>query len=608
MLDRHPPIVVVLNQISVPTARQLMTTLPGAQLYGLTGRTTDVDVSFTDFGDTVRQLYCQGVPIIGLCATGILIRTLAPILTDSKTEPPVVAVAADGSAVVPLLGGITGVNDLAEQIAAVLAIKPAITTTGKLQFNTVLPAPPQGYRLANPEHVKTFIADLIAGISVSLDGDAPWLTASDIPFCADGERQIIVTTQAISGSPAQLVYHPTSLVLAIEKPSQFTILEWIEIIHHRLSAANLALAAVACIVLPKTPAGAAIASISTSLNLPIRWVESPEWNQNLTLIPLQTPNSQLLAPISPRPPVPQSPPPLLSVLKRCFTWGNPKNALFAPNSPLPAPRSLDILSATEPIDPNSIGQPQGKLTIVGTGPGSAEWMSPQVRQTILAATDLVGYHTYLDLVKDLSVGKQCHGSDNRVELDRSRLALDLAASGKNVVVVSSGDPGIYAMAAAVLEVLDKEAKPEWQTIDLKIAPGISAMQAAAAAVGAPLGHDFCAISLSDILKPWEVVAARIAAAAEADFAIAFYNPISSHRSWQLAAAKEILMKSRSSTTPVILARNLGRSGQEVKVVTLGEFAPESADMRTVILIGSSQTRLIPRADGGSWVYTPRSYQ
>ncbi|WP_295621915.1 precorrin-3B C(17)-methyltransferase [Chamaesiphon sp. GL140_3_metabinner_50] len=567
MLDRHPPIVVVLNQISVPTARQIMTTLPGAQLYGLTGRTTDVDVSFTDFGDTVRQLYRQGVPIIGLCATGILIRTLAPILTDSKTEPPVVAVAADGSVVVPLLGGITGVNDLAERIAAVLAIKPAITTTGKLQFNTVLPAPPPGYRLANPEHVKTFIADLIAGVSVSIDGDAPWLTASDIPFCADGKRQIIVTTQAISGSSDRLVYHPTSLALSIEEPSQLTIPEWIEVIRDRLATANLALAAVDCLVLPKTPAGAAIAALGTSLNLPIRWVESPEWSQNLTVIPLPNPNSLLLTPYS-----------------------------------------LNILSATAPIDPNSIGQPQGKLTIVGTGPGSAEWMSPQVRETILAATDLVGYHTYLDLVKDLSAGKQCHGSDNRVELDRSRLALDLAASGKNVVVVSSGDPGIYAMAAAVLEVLDKEAKPEWQTIDLQIAPGISAMQAAAAAVGAPLGHDFCAISLSDILKPWEVVAARIAAAAEADFAIAFYNPISRHRSWQLAAAKEILMKSRSSTTPVILARNLGRSGQEVKVITLGEFAPELADMRTVILIGSSQTRLIPRADGGSWVYTPRSYQ
>jgi cobalt-precorrin 5A hydrolase / precorrin-3B C17-methyltransferase len=553
-----PPIIVVLNQVSIATARQLMTALPGSQLYGLVDRTTNVDVSFANFGDTLRQLYSEGIPIIGLCAAGILIRTLAPILINTKTEPPVIAVAADGSAVVPLLGGITGVNDLAEQIAAALNIRPAITTAGKILFNTVLPDPPTGYRLANPEHVKAFIADLIGGASVSLEGDAPWLTTSDLTFCPDGNRTITVTTQAIVVSPERLVYHPTSLVISIDRPTQFNIARWQEVILDRLATLNLALPAVACIAIPKTPAGAAIIGIGKSLNLPIRLIDSPAWSQDLAVI------------------------------------DNDEH--------------LIILSSTQPIDPNSIGQARGKLTVVGTGPGSQQWMSPEVRSTILAATDLVGYHTYLDLVKDLSVGKECHGSDNRVELDRSRLALDLAASGKNVVVVSSGDPGIFAMAAAVLEVLDTEANPAWQTIDLQINPGISAMQAAAAAIGAPLGHDFCAISLSDILKPWEVVAARIASAAEADFAIAFYNPISSQRSWQLTAAKEILLKSRSITTPVILARNLGRPGQEVQVITLGELAPTSADMRTVILIGSSQTRLIPRADGSNWVYTPRSYE
>jgi cobalt-precorrin 5A hydrolase / precorrin-3B C17-methyltransferase len=552
-----PPIIVVLNQVSVATARQLMTALPGSQLYGLVDRTIDVDVSFTNFGDTLRQLYSNGVPIVGLCATGILIRTLAPMLSNPKTEPPVIAVAADGSAVVPLLGGIAGVNDLAEQIAAALHIRPAITTTGKILFNTILPDPPAGYRLANPEHVKAFIADLIGGTSVSLAGDAPWLTASDLTFCTDGQRTITVTTEAISGSPTRLVYHPTSLAISIDQPERFNLAQWQQLIIDRFTTTNLALAAVACIVIPKTLAGAAIIGIGQSLNLPIRLVTTAAWPQDLTII-----NHD---------------------------------------------QNLTILSATQPIDPSSIGQARGKLTVVGTGPGSQEWMSPQVRSTILAATDLVGYHTYLDLVKDLSAGKECHGSDNRVELDRSRLALDLAASGKQVVVVSSGDPGIFAMAAAVLEVLDREANPAWQTIDLQINPGISAMQAAAAAIGAPLGHDFCAISLSDILKPWEVVAARIAAAAEADFAIAFYNPISSQRSWQLTAAKEILLKSRSTTTPVILARNLGRPGQEVRVITLGELAPASADMRTVILVGSSQTRLIPRADGSNWVYTPRSY-
>jgi cobalt-precorrin 5A hydrolase / precorrin-3B C17-methyltransferase len=558
MLDRHPPIVVVLNQLSVLTARKLMTALPNTQLYGLATRTTDVDASFDNFGDTVREFYSRGIPIIGLCAAGILIRTIAPLLSDTKTEPPVIAVAADGSAVVPLLGGLTGVNDLAETIATALNISPAITTTGKIHFNTVLPDPPSGYRLANPEHVKTFIADLIAGVSVSLEGDAPWLKSSDIPFIPAGHHQIVVTTQAIAGTPERLVYHPTSLVLYLPQPAQFSVVGWIELINDRLAAANLALKAIACIVLPKTPAGAAIAGIGARLNLPIRLVESALQHADLTEI------------------------------------GTDLN--------------FTLLSAPQPIDPQSIGQARGKLTVVGTGPGSQQWMSPEVRSAILAATDLVGYHTYLDLVKDLSAGKQCHGSDNRVELDRSQLALDLAAEGKNVVVVSSGDPGIYAMAAAVLEVLDTNANPAWQTIDLHIAPGISAMQAAAAAIGAPLGHDFCTISLSDILKPWEVVAARIAAAAEADLAIAFYNPISSQRGWQLAAAKEILLTYRSIATPVILARNLGRSGQQVQATTLGEFDPAAADMRTVILIGSSQTRVIPRPDGGSWVYTPRFYR
>lgn len=221
-------IIVVLNQVSVATARQLKTAIPGSQIYGLAGRTTDVDLNFVSFGDTVRQLYARGLPIVGLCAAGILIRTLAPLLADPQTEPPVIAVAADGSAVVPLLGGMNGVNDLAEKIAAALSIQAAITTTGQILFNTVLPDPPPGYRLANPEHVKTFIADAIAGLSISLDGEAPWVAASNLPLCADGERTITITTQAISGSPAQLVYHPTSLVLAIAQPSQFTITGWID--------------------------------------------------------------------------------------------------------------------------------------------------------------------------------------------------------------------------------------------------------------------------------------------------------------------------------------------------------------------------------------------
>ncbi|MFM7794606.1 MAG: precorrin-3B C(17)-methyltransferase, partial [Microcystis panniformis] len=227
---------------------------------------------------------------------------------------------------------------------------------------------------------------------------------------------------------------------------------------------------------------------------------------------------------------------------------------------------------------------QGKLAIVGTGPGALNWMSPEVREVLEKATDWVGYKTYLDLVESLRKPEIVrHESDNRVELDRAEIALDLAAKGRSVVLVSSGDPGIYAMAAAVFEVLEKKAKQEWQQIAIQVCPGISAMQAAAARVGAPLGHDFCAISLSDILKSWQVIPQRIELAARADLAIAFYNPVSQERTWQLEKAKEILLQWRSPQTPVVLARNLGRKGETVTVKFLGDVTIKDADMRTIIL-------------------------
>jgi cobalt-precorrin 5A hydrolase/precorrin-3B C17-methyltransferase len=234
-------------------------------------------------------------------------------------------------------------------------------------------------------------------------------------------------------------------------------------------------------------------------------------------------------------------------------------------------------------------------------------MSPEVKDVLQLATDWVGYKTYLDLAEPLRTGQHRHESDNREELGRAYMALELAAEGRAVALVSSGDPGIYAMAAAVFEVIEREDKPAWRGIEIQVCPGISAMQAAAAQVGAPLGHDFCAISLSDILKPWSVIEERIAAAAQADFVLVFYNPVSKQRTWQLHKARERLLQWRSPHTPVILARNLGRPGQAVTVQRLDQLTPADADMRTIILVGSSQTRIIQRDDGKHWVYTPRHY-
>ncbi|GAB4300115.1 MAG: precorrin-3B C(17)-methyltransferase [Oscillatoriaceae cyanobacterium] len=476
----NTPAIIILGEASIPVARQIQTACPEAVIYGFANRTQSADVTYDSFGETVRDLFQAGRPIIGVCAAGILIRTIAPLLNNKWQEPPVLAIAEDGSAVVPLLGGLQGVNALAREIAAILQVAPAITTTGDLRFQAALMSPPAGYELVNPDDAKTFISDLLAGATVKLIGKAPWLENSRLPI-ADGTA-------------------PDAPSLTIQ-------------------------------IVQKNGAD------------PARFCSGATPGQD------------------------------------CLVYE---------------------------FDPGLVRP--GVCAIVGTGPGSSVWMSPEVKEILQSATDWVGYKTYLDLAEPWRKANTIrHESDNRVELDRARSALELAATGRTVAVISSGDPGIYAMASAVFEVLDREAKPEWGRIEIRVCPGISAMQAAAAQVGAPLGHDFCAISLSDILKPWEVIAQRIAAAAEADFAIAFYNPVSQQRTWQLEKAIEILLQWRSPQTPVVLARNLGRPGQTVMVKSLAQLAIGDADMRTVILVGSSKTRIVQQGQNKEWVYTPRHY-
>jgi cobalt-precorrin 5A hydrolase / precorrin-3B C17-methyltransferase len=466
----NSPAIVILGESSIPVARQVQQALPTATVYGLAGRTQSEVIVYENFGDTVRELFQSGTSIIGVCAAGILIRTLAPVLTNKWQEPPVLAIAEDGSAVVPLLGGLQGVNDLARQIAMALHVSPAVTTTGDLRFRAALLSPPTGYKLVNPDDAKTFIADLLAGSTVKLVGEAPWLENSRLPISPTGNLTIEIVSSVVPGT---------------FKPSQSCLVYQVD----------------------------------------------------------------------------------------------------------------DLAMSTT-----------GKLAIAGIGPGAAVWLSPEVKDILQSATDWVGYKTYLDLAEPWRQPHTIrHESDNRVECDRARFALDLATSGRTVAVISSGDPGIYAMAAAVFEVLEQDAKPAWENIEIQVCPGISAMQAAAAQVGAPLGHDFCAISLSDILKPWDVIAQRITAAAQADFAIAFYNPVSKQRTWQLEEAKMLLLKWRSPQTPVVIARSLGRPKQQVTIKLLGELAIEDADMQTLIIVGSSKTRVVQQTAGKQWVYTPRHY-
>lgn len=245
----------------------------------------------------------------------------------------------------------------------------------------------------------------------------------------------------------------------------------------------------------------------------------------------------------------------------------------------------------------------GRLIVVGLGPGNAGQVTPEATAAVRAAREFYGYKPYLDRLA-LTDGQIAHASDNREEISRAEAALKRAAEGIDVAVVSGGDPGVFAMAAAVCEAIDN-GPATWRDIELTVVPGITAMLAVAARIGAPLGHDFCAISLSDNLKSWELIESRLDAASRAGFVIALYNPISKARPWQLGKAFDRLRRNLPSATPVIFGRAAGRPDERVETVTLGEARPEQADMATCVIIGSAETRTIERNGKAPLVYTPR---
>jgi precorrin-3B C17-methyltransferase len=247
----------------------------------------------------------------------------------------------------------------------------------------------------------------------------------------------------------------------------------------------------------------------------------------------------------------------------------------------------------------------GSLVIVGLGPGSVDLLTPAAAKALQAATDLVGYGPYLDRIPEIMSGQRRHASDNRVEVERARHALALAAEGRKVAVVSGGDPGVFAMAAAVFEAIEI-GDPAWRELDIHVEPGITAMLAAAAEVGAPLGGDFCAVSLSDNLKSWETIERRLKAAAQGDFVIALYNPASKARPHQLGQAFNLLRTIKPPQTVVLFVQKAGTPETRVIVTTLAEADPALADMRTLVIIGATATRLIPRTGQRPWVYTPRA--
>lgn len=556
------PAIVILGKGALATARRIQQLYPQSLIYGLAGRVEEADRSYSEFGATLRQLYQQDTPIIALCAAGIVIRTLAPVLLEKGVEPPVLAVAEDGSAVVPLLGGLGGVNVMAREVAAALNTAAAITTSGELRFGTCLLNPPVGYALGDLVLGKRFVSDLLSGESVRVEGAAPWLAQAQLP--EDDQAQLAIHVGYAEREPSdhELLIYPRNVLVALSGD----LVDPAEAVKNALHDSRIAVQALGCLLASKAEmASPALHAAAESLGVPLRFTAagSPaEMTQQVL--------PQLLPPLTPA-------------------------------------AGIAIAVAPQPLEVQQIGCARGRLAVIGLGPGATDFMIPAVKAELARANDVLGYETYVRMAGPFRADQVLQCTDNREEMLRARHAFELAAEGRSVVVVSSGDPGVFAMAAAVLEALHESDNPDWHRVDLHILPGVSASLATAALAGAPLGHDFCVMSLSDNLKPWEIIEKRLDLACQADLALAFYNPISRSRPWQLGRALEIVRQHRGPDTPVTLGRDIGRPAQTLRVITLGELTPEQVDMRTMVLVGSSLTCVFPRANGQPWVYTPRWY-
>lgn len=587
--------IIALSAKGAALGRRIQQILGVGEVLGLAARVSDADRVFASATDAIAENFRAGRPVIGICASGILIRALGPLLGDKQSDPPVLAIAEDGSVVVPLLGGHHQGNCWAATLAAALGATAAITTASDVSLGVALDEPPAGWRLRAGQDYKSVAARLLAGEAarVTLEsGPAPeWLAG--LKQAQDAPLQILVSTRA--DATADLVYAPQIVALGLGCERLAEAAEVAQLVESALAEANIAREAIACVTsIALKAAEPAIHAIARQIGVPARFFDAARLEQETPR--LKTPSDL--------------------VFRETGCHGVAEGAALAAAGAsgeliLPKRRSqratCALARSNSAIDPARVGRARGSLAIIGIGPGAPEARTHEVDAAVRAATDLVGYKLYLDLLGPLAAGKARHGYELGEEEMRVRIALDLAAEGRDVALICSGDAGIYAMATLVFELVDREGNADWARVEIAGFPGVSAMQTAAARIGAPLGHDFCAISLSDLLTPWEAIEQRLRAAAEGDFVIAFYNPVSQRRRTQLAAAKEILLRHRPAETPVVLGRNLGRAGETVTVVTLGDLRVEDVDMLTLVIVGASQTRALARPDGGVWVYTPRGY-
>ena len=595
------PVVLALSRSGEPVAHRVAAAL-GCAVHGREGRVDRADAFFANALDHARDLFAAGVPVIGVCASGILIRAVAPMLADKRAEPPVISVSDDGAVVVPLLGGHRGANRLAGRVAEALGGVAAVTTAGDVALGVALDEPPAGWVLGTPDLAKDTMARLLAGGRARIDGDeagrADWLGA--LPAAEPGFSGDIVSIQATMklSEPGVITFHPQRYSLGVGCSRGCPPKELEALVRGMLKASDTAPGAINAIhTLDLKADEPAVIALAKTLGLPLRVFSAAELEAVVDR--LETPSDVVFAEVG-----------CHGVSEGAALAGTgPEGALSSAKQK--TAHATCALAKVPGVITELRGRPRGRVLLVGIGPGQAAWRTPEASKLIAQSDELVGYGLYIDLLGPLVVGKPRHDFPLGGEEARCRFALERAGEGRDVALICSGDAGIYAMGALVFELLDRGPEAQGvsdaaRRVEVISAPGVSALQAAAARAGAPLGHDFCAISLSDLLTPRADILRRIEAAATGDFVIAFYNPVSMRRRDLLALARDILLRHRPADCPVLLASSLGRPEENIRYRRLEDLQVDEVDMLTVVLVGSSHSKLAQLGEGPR-MYTPRGY-
>jgi cobalt-precorrin 5A hydrolase/precorrin-3B C17-methyltransferase len=573
-----------LGLIAATRAGQVAADLLAAALGG-SGQ-WDVRLYERPAGEALRKAFAECAAVVSFLATGATIRVLAPVLGDKTTDPAVVCVDEARRFAIALLGGHHGANNLAARVADALGsgCQAVVTTASDATGVTALDGfgADLGFTIADPELLAPVGAAVLSGSPVNLLADRQWpLPALPPNVRPDAGGDYTIAISDLTDEPAErtLRYRPRSLVVGVGASRGASADEILETIDAALAAGNLSAASVA-----------RLASLDIKASEPGLMEAAARRGWPVEFYPA----AQLA-----RVPVP-NPSPVVSASTGTASVAEAAARYDGPGRPLADLVVEKVKSArANPMATAAVGRlrARGRLALIGLGPGARDLLAPRAVQELRRAGVVVGLDQYLDQVRDLlRPGTRVVSSGLGAEEERARGAVELARSGLAVALVGSGDAGVYAMASPALDYADGD------DIDVVCVPGVTAATAASNVLGAALGHDHCAISLSDLHTPWPVIERRVRAAAEGDFVVSFYNPRSRQRDWQLGAALEILAAHRPPGTPIGWVRNASRADQSYGVTTLDRFDPGVVDMYTVVIVGCSQSRIV----AGRFV-TPRGY-